>query len=68
MGRREVVRVGGWCLALLVGVFTLFRVAEAWVRPHRATGVFVTASVTMVLFGGVLSAFALRAFVRRRHR
>lgn len=64
----EVVRIGAWCLTLVVGLFTLFRVVEAWVRPHQATGLFITASVTMVLFGIVLTAFALRALARGRPR
>jgi hypothetical protein len=68
MSNPGVARVAVWYLALAAGIFTLFRVIEAWVRPHRATALFDTTSVLLVIVGGVLTALALRALARRRHR
>ena len=63
-----MARLAGWCLALAIGVFTLFRVVEAWIRPHQATALFETASLTLVIIGGTLTTLALRALARRRSR
>ena len=49
-----MIRLVGWCLILIFGVFTLFRVDEAWIRPHQATGLFETASATLVIIGVAL--------------
>jgi uncharacterized membrane protein required for colicin V production len=64
----EMARLVGWAFALAFGLFTLFRVAEAWIRfgPHRASALFVTTSVILVVIGGALTTLALRALVRRR--
>lgn len=65
-----MARLAGWVLALAFGAFTLFRVTEAWIRygPHRASGLFVSTSVMLVIIGATLITLAFRALARRRRR
>ncbi len=68
MRGHEIARLGAWVFALVFGLFTLFRVAEAWIRPHQATALFVTTSVTLVIIGCALTTLGVRALRRRLHR
>jgi hypothetical protein len=63
-----MARLGGWVLALAFGLFTLFRVTEAWIRPHQATALFVTTSFTLVIIGCTLTTLGVRALRRRLHK